>query len=54
MDLGDMMDKAKDALEDVTDEQIEQAADLAKEHLDVDDSVIDKIADEAQKLNKDD
>jgi len=48
MDLGDMMDKAKDAVKNVSDDQI----DRAKEFIDdkVDDKV-DKVTDQAKKLN---
>ncbi len=51
MDMGDMLDKAKDALENVSDEQIDDAAELAKDKLDVDDSIIDQVAEQAKKLN---
>jgi len=52
MDLGDMMDKAKDAAQNVSDEQIEQARDFVDEKVDDKfDGALDAVAKQAKKFN---
>lgn len=52
MDLGDMMDKAKGAAKNVSDDQLEQARDFVDDKVDDKfDGIIDKVADQAKKLN---
>jgi hypothetical protein len=52
MDLGGMMDKAKDLASNVSDEQIDDAVDLVKEHVaDEHDDKIDMAADKLKDLN---
>ena len=52
MDLGGMMDKAKSAFKNVSDEQIDQAKEFVDDKVDDKfDGVIDKAADQAKKLN---
>jgi hypothetical protein len=52
MDLGDMMDQAKDAVNNVFDEQIEQARVAVDDKIDDKfDGVLDGVANQAKKLN---
>jgi hypothetical protein len=52
MDLGDMMDKAKEAAKNVSDDQIEQAKEFVEGKTgDKFDGIFDKVADQAKKLN---
>ncbi len=52
MDLGDIVGKAKGALSNVSDEQIDDAAKAVKDKVgDNLDDVVDKVADAAKKLN---
>ena len=52
MDLGDMMDQAKSATKNVSDEQIEQARDVVDDKVDDKfDGALDAVAEQAKKLN---
>lgn len=52
MDLGDMLNKAKDAAHHVSDENIDKAADFIEDKVDDRfDGLVDKAADAAKKLN---
>jgi len=52
MDLGDMVGKAKDALSNVSDKQIDDAAEAVKDKVgDSIDPIVDKVADAAKNLN---
>ncbi|HZJ40000.1 MAG TPA: hypothetical protein VFD20_03495 [Demequina sp.] len=52
MDIGDMLDKAKDAAQNVSDSQIEQARDFVDEKVDDKfDGALDAVANQAQKVN---
>lgn len=52
MDLGDMMGKAKDAVKNVSDEQIDQARDAVDDKIDDKfDGALDAVAKQAKKLN---
>lgn len=52
MDLGDIVDKAKDAVKNVSDEQIEQAKEFIADKIDPKlEGIVDKVAEQAKKLN---
>ena len=54
MDLDDIMDKAKDAVENVSDDQIDMVEGVIKSKTgDSVDGIVDKAADLARGLNKD-
>lgn len=52
MGLGDIVNKAKDAVKNVSDEQIDQAKDFISEKVDPKvEGIVDKVAEQAKKLN---
>lgn len=52
MDIGDIVEKAKGAVKNVSDEQIDQAKDFLSEKVDPKlEQIVDKVAEQAKKLN---